>query len=39
MVEDMLPFNQTITLKVGEKLVTLGDALARYIFGERLDPA
>ncbi len=35
-VEDMLPFNQTITLRVGEKQVTLGDALAKYIFGERL---
>lgn len=33
-VEEVLPFNQTITLKVGEKRVTLGDALARYIFGE-----
>ena len=36
-VEEVLPFNQTITLKVGEKRVTLGDALARYIFGELAD--
>ncbi len=33
-VVEVLPFNQTITLKVGERLVTLGNAAAKYIFVE-----
>lgn len=35
VVEEILPFNQTITLAVGDRQVTLGDTLARYIFGEK----
>ncbi|GAB4505727.1 MAG: hypothetical protein Fur0043_27240 [Anaerolineales bacterium] len=34
-VVEVLPFNQTITLKVGERSVTLGNAAAKYIFVER----
>ncbi len=34
-VVEVLPFNQTITLKVGEHLVTLGNAVAKYIFVEK----
>jgi len=33
-VVEILPFNQTITLKVGEHLVTLGNTAAKYIFVE-----
>ena len=33
---EVLPFNQTITLQVGKDRVTLGYALAKYIFGEML---
>lgn len=38
-IKDVLTFNQTVTIKVGDKLVTLGNTLARYIFGERLQAA
>jgi DtxR family Mn-dependent transcriptional regulator len=34
VVAEVLPFNQTITLKVNEQPVTLGNAAARYIFVE-----
>lgn len=33
-VVEILPFNQTISLKVGGRLVTLGNAAAKYIFVE-----
>lgn len=33
-VVEVLPFNQTITLKVGKRLVTLGNAAAKYIYVE-----
>lgn len=33
-VTEVLPFNQTISLKVGERLVTLGNAVAKHIFVE-----
>jgi len=33
-VVEILPFNQTISLKVGERLVTLGNTAAKYIFVE-----
>ena len=32
---EMLPFNQTLTLKIADKEVTLGFSAARYIFAER----
>jgi DtxR family Mn-dependent transcriptional regulator len=34
VVVEILPFNQTITLKIKEQPVTLGNAAARYIFVE-----
>jgi DtxR family Mn-dependent transcriptional regulator len=34
-VVEVLPFNQTVTLRVDEKLVTLGFATARYLFAQR----
>ncbi|MBP9040952.1 MAG: metal-dependent transcriptional regulator [Anaerolineaceae bacterium] len=34
-VSEILPFNHTITLEVGEKSVTLGNVVAKYIFIER----
>ncbi len=34
-VSEVLPFNQTITLRVGDRPVTLGFASAHYIFVER----
>jgi DtxR family Mn-dependent transcriptional regulator len=34
-VVEVLPFNQTMTLKVGEHFVTLGNAVAKYIFVEK----
>lgn len=34
LVSEVLPFNQTITLEVAERPVTLGNAAARYIFVE-----
>ncbi|MFZ5819713.1 MAG: metal-dependent transcriptional regulator [Chloroflexota bacterium] len=33
-VVEILPFNQTISLKVGERLVTLGNTAAKHIFVE-----
>jgi DtxR family Mn-dependent transcriptional regulator len=36
-VVEALPFNQTITLRVKQQAVTLGFAVARYIFVERPD--
>jgi DtxR family Mn-dependent transcriptional regulator len=35
VMEEALPFNQTITLRVEQQAVTLGFAVARYIFVER----
>jgi DtxR family Mn-dependent transcriptional regulator len=35
-VMEILPFNQTVTISVGEKLVTLGNAVAKYIFVEQI---
>lgn len=35
-VVEVLPFNQTITLRVGERAVTLGYAAARYVYVEQL---
>ena len=35
VVEEVLPFNQTITLRVEGQAVSLGNASARYIFVER----
>jgi DtxR family Mn-dependent transcriptional regulator len=35
---EVLPFNQTITLKIGERKVTLGFPTARYIFVEKNPP-
>ena len=32
---EILPFNQTLTLRVGDKKVTLGFSAARYVFVER----
>lgn len=32
---EVLPFNQTLTLKIADKKVTLGFSVARYIFAER----
>jgi DtxR family Mn-dependent transcriptional regulator len=37
VVEEVLPFNQTITLGVDKQSVTLGFATARYIFVERIE--
>lgn len=34
LVEEVLPFNQTVAVCVGTDAVTLGFALARYIYGE-----
>jgi DtxR family Mn-dependent transcriptional regulator len=33
---EILPFNQTLTLKIADKKVTLGFSAARHIFAERL---
>jgi Fe2+ transport system protein FeoA len=33
---DVLPFNQTLTLLVGDQRVVLGIPAARYLFGERI---
>ncbi len=33
-VEEILPFNETVTIRVGEQSVSLGYAVARYIFIE-----
>lgn len=33
-MKEILPFNQTLTLSIGNKDVTLGFTAARYIFGE-----
>ena len=35
-VMEILPFNQTVTISVGEKPVTLGNAVAKYIFVEQI---
>ncbi len=35
-VNEMLPFNQTITLEVKKQEVTLGFASAKYIYVERV---
>ncbi len=35
-IREVLPFNQTITLKIGRKTATLSFASARHIFVERL---
>jgi DtxR family Mn-dependent transcriptional regulator len=35
-VVEILPFNETITLQIGKNRVTLGNTLAKYIFGEKL---
>jgi len=32
IVRELLPFNQTVTLEVGGKAVTLGFASAKYLF-------
>jgi DtxR family Mn-dependent transcriptional regulator len=37
-VLDILPFNHTLTIQVDNKPVTLGFAVARYIFAERSAP-
>lgn len=37
-VQDLLPFNQTMTILVENRPVTLGLQAARYIFAEPLDP-
>jgi DtxR family Mn-dependent transcriptional regulator len=37
MVKELLPFNETVTIHVGNELVSLGFAVARYIFGEVID--
>ncbi|RPI29084.1 MAG: metal-dependent transcriptional regulator [Chloroflexota bacterium] len=37
-VQDILPFNQTMTILVDSRPVTLGLQAARYIFAEPLDP-
>jgi len=34
-VEDIFPYNQTITLQVGENQIVIGFSLARYLFVER----
>jgi len=34
-VRDVLPFNQTLTLDVDGKLVTLGFSIARFVYAER----
>jgi DtxR family Mn-dependent transcriptional regulator len=36
LVKEDLPFNQTMTLEIEDKTVTLGYSVARYIFGEPL---
>lgn len=36
-IEHILPFNETITITVNQKLVSLGFAVARYIFLEPVD--
>jgi len=36
-VREVLPFNQTITLAVGDKTATLSFASARHVFVERID--
>jgi DtxR family Mn-dependent transcriptional regulator len=33
-VVEILPFNQTVTISADKKLVTLGNAVAKYIFAE-----
>jgi DtxR family Mn-dependent transcriptional regulator len=38
-VQEILPFNQTLTIQVEGRPVTLGFQAARYIFAERPDPA
>jgi len=38
-VVEVLPFNQTITLQIGEQAVTLGYAAARYVFVEQFPKA
>ncbi len=35
-VVEVLPFNQTITLRLGEQAVTLGYVAARYVYVERI---
>jgi DtxR family Mn-dependent transcriptional regulator len=37
-VLDILPFNHTLTIRVAGKPVTLGFAVARYLFAERSSP-
>jgi len=37
VVESVLDFNQTITLKIGEESIALGTPIAKYIYAEVLD--
>lgn len=37
-VTEILPFNQTMTIEIGENQVTLGNAVAKYIFAEKARP-
>lgn len=37
MVKELLPFNETVTVNVGNELVSIGFAVARYIFVEVID--
>lgn len=34
-IVEILPFNQTVTISVEDRLVTLGNAVAKYIFAEK----
>jgi len=36
-VAEVLPFNQTVSLKICDREVALGFAIAQYIFVERAD--
>jgi len=36
-IVESLPFNQTMTISIEGKKVTLGYAVARYIFAERAE--
>jgi DtxR family Mn-dependent transcriptional regulator len=36
-VEEVLSFNETVSVRVGEEVVPLGFALARYLFIERVE--
>jgi hypothetical protein len=38
MIEEVLPFNETLTLRVDQQPVSLGYAVARYIFIEPVNP-